>query len=316
MPDWVSQSLDQLQVSFDAVNQRLKVRALKAKKIWDLKHDVVTSFSPGDLVLVVKGSVIDGNHPKGEEPMHGPYTVRRRLARDNYQLADLRNNRLHDEFPISRLRPYPSRRLRSEDSELYPVQAIVGHRIRQVPINAKGSLAPMAGQSLVEYRIRWSGFSKSYDSFRSAQFLSNAFDLVSAYREMRRQKGLSPLPDEDPSPELEDHAIGQPEVDPDAKRKPRFRADPSSMREPSVTLPDRQAGRSDPQSSGDHIGTSSLDDIFPVGTRVQVRYSDGWWTGTVCETYVSKATSKRPSERRLVIQYDSKEYKDELWAYS
>ena len=315
MPDWVSQSLDQLQVSFDAVNQRLKVRALKAKKIWDLKHDVVTSFSPGDLVLVVKGSVIDGNHPKGEEPMHGPYTVRRRLARDNYQLADLRNNRLHDEFPISRLRPYPSRRLRSEDSELYPVQAIVGHRIRKVPINAKGSLAPMAGQSLVEYRIRWSGFSKSYDSFRSAQFLSDAFDLVSAYREMRRQKGLSPLPDEDPSPELEDHAIGQPEVDPDAKRKPRFRADPSSMREPSVTLPDRQAGRSDPQSSGDHIGTSSLDDIFPVGTRVQVRYSDGWWTGTVCETYVSKATSKRPSERRLVIQYDSKEYKDELWEH-
>ena len=74
--------------------------------IWD--H--VNKCHECTFVLVIKGSVIDGPHPKGDEPTHGPFRVIKKLPRNNYKLADRRARHLIDEYPIWRLRAYPSRK--------------------------------------------------------------------------------------------------------------------------------------------------------------------------------------------------------------
>ena len=302
MPTWVARSLAELQVAFDAASQRLVTQQLNAKRIWDLKHDVVTKYKVGDGVLVVKGTVMDGTHAKNSEPTHGPFTILACLPHDNYRLGDLHNQRLHDEFHVSRLRPYPSQSRFSEAQEalLYPVHAIVGHRIRTIPADQKGVLAFAAGEQLVEYRIRWRGFTRAYDSFRSVHFLDNIFELVAAYRAMRQAQGLTPLPDDlPPLPVVERNRVATPPPSPEAAdRRLRFQA----AQQPDATPPPPTSGA---PLVADDATAPATPDLYPPGTLVQVRHPDGWHAGEVVKSFLSKRTKERPRERRIIISYSS-----------
>ena len=254
-----------------------------------------TTCKVGDKVIVVKGSVMDGIHPKNSEPTHGPFTVLTCLHHDNYRLGDLCNQRLHDEFHVSRLRPYPSRKAFSEAQEalLYPVQAIVSHRIRTIPSGQRGALAFAAGEQLVEYRIRWRGFSRGYDSFRSVHFLDNIFELVAAYRSVLSSQRQPPLPDDlPPLPVVERAHVITPPPAPDAiNRRLRFTATPPPNTSSNL-----------PATGGKEV-TTVAPDTYPPGSRVQVRHPDGWQSGEVLKSFVSRRTNDRPRERRIIVGY-------------
>ena len=192
LPDWVATRLDALQVTYDVVAQKLKSRALSAKRAWDLRHDSQVSFSVGDRVLIIAGTVIDGKHPKAVEPTLGPYTVCKVLERNNYQLSDMQTRRMSDKVNISRLIAFPSRRVYSEldERQRYPVQSIASHRSRTIPVGDRSELSDLAGSTVIEYRIRWRGFARNYDSWRATRYLSDVFDLVTAYRQVQMRNGV------------------------------------------------------------------------------------------------------------------------------
>ena len=327
LPAWVSDHLTQRGVAFDLVGRRLKVNALSAKRVWDLRHDVITSFNVGDLVLVIKGSVIDGPHPKGDEPTHGPFRVIKKLPRNNYKLADRRARHLIDEYPIWRLRAFPSRKTYSPEDSIhrYPVAAILGHRVRRIPQQQRGDLAYAAGCLLTEYLVRWRGFSKLYDRYRASVFLTDAFELLTAYRQglVTRGQPLPPLtveaeptacvqlsislnsfgnlstrlavvtkvPDVTPehlpveTRELEE----QPPISAEALKRPHFRAQQPSSNDREEPLPSEpMAVDSEPAIAVDLPEYTGTGDIFPAGTRVKVQFLEGWWPGLVIRTRLAK----------------------------
>ena len=319
MPDWVSRHLQKLQVTYDAVARTLKLNALSAKRAWDLKREVCTQLIPGDRVLVIKGTVIDGKHQKATEPTHGPYTVIKVLPQDNYQLSDLKSRRVIDIVHISQLIYFPSRRVfdEKEEQHRYPVRAIVGHRVTKVPLDARGALKFAAGTSVVEYRIRWRGFSRSYDSWRSAHYLADVFELVTAYREMVAQRGGAQLPpDAIPPPAVEARDnVATPSPAPIAKLRKHFRAVPE--RDPAPVEPAVPAADPQPETaaapSDDGVEYAGTDDIYPCGSRVNIKFENGWWPCTVVSTFVSRPRSKSvPAERRIVVQYEDT---PELWEH-
>ena len=119
----------------------------------------------------------------------------KKLPRNNYKLADRRARHLIDEYPIWRLRAFPSRKTYSPEDSIhrYPVAAIIGHRVRRIPQQQRGDLAYAAGCLLTEYLVRWRGFSKLYDRYRASVFLTDAFELLTAYRQGLVARG-QPLP--------------------------------------------------------------------------------------------------------------------------
>lgn len=180
---------------------------------------------PGDRVNLIKGKYIDKKLAKAEDPLQGPYTVERRLPRDRYLLTDIHTRRMHNVVHVSRLQMYPNRQaaLPARDSELYPVAGIVGRRI---VTSTDRDAGVVAGTPRLEYQIKWVGFGQQQKSWRSIEYLTNIYEMVSAYNRQQEEKGnplpaeyqplLPPLlrsPDELQSPGPEDRA----------RRMPHFR---------------------------------------------------------------------------------------------
>ena len=325
LPAWVAAHLEALQVSYDIVARKLKINALNRKRAWDLKRDVLTRFVPGDRVLVIAGTIIDRKHPKAVEPAHGPYTILKMLPRDNYQIGDLQTRRIHDIMHVSRLLAYPSRRFFTdiEERQRYPVRAIVGHQILAVPADAKGERSFAAGQDLVEYRIRWRGLPRTLDTWRAARYLGDVFELVTAYRDSLAKRGL-PLPPDTP-PTLEEETsndTASTDVSPFTFHRQHFRHIPKHEKAsvPAVTEDEAQdqaapapAPAAPMPAVDDSIEYEGLDDVYPVGSKVRVRYADGWWPGTVERTYVSRPRKDATArERRIIVKYDNY---DGLWEH-
>ena len=107
LPTWVKETLTNYRVVYDAQRSALRVSALKAKKRYDLKHDVQLEFTPGDRALLIRGTITDRNavHPKALLPTEGPFTIERRVEWDRYILTDLHQKRIHARVHVSRLLP-------------------------------------------------------------------------------------------------------------------------------------------------------------------------------------------------------------------
>jgi hypothetical protein len=339
-------------VTYDAVSTQLKRHALSAKKAWDLRHDTKLKFAAGDRVLVIAGTVVDGNHPKAAEPTHGPFTVCKVLPRDNYQLSDLRTRRMHDVVNVSRLIAFPSRQKFSdiEERSRYPVQAIINHRERLVPLGDRSELSSLAGTKIVEYRIRWRGFSRNYDSWRASHYLSDIFELVSAYRAAIVLKGGTFSDVVEPMTSESRDVTVQPEVDPAAIKVRHFRnvgshhnklqLDPnlksksfSTTVQPDATSTGDSLSGNGVADSAKQLPTAASDgvetaadtaihdsslDPYPAGSRIQVQHGDsGWWVGTVKRSFLSRPrlSSAVPKERRIIVAYDAAAYKGELFEH-
>ena len=169
LPQWVSDMLDAAHISYSALAQTLYLNTLANKKKFDLRRDTSLSFNVGDKVLVVKGLLVDNALPKAECPTTGPYTVCKRLPNDNYLLSGKGANRFRTPIHVDRLLHYLEERS-DEAACRSPVEAIVAHRVRSAD-----------DARVVEYRVRWLGFAKSYDRWLSADYLTTVPHIVEAY---------------------------------------------------------------------------------------------------------------------------------------
>jgi len=265
--DYIQEHVDRAQLVWAVIASELDVNALNAKAAVDLKREHNISYAVGQQVLLVRGELIDHNLPKAEEPTEGPYTVLRALEGGQYVLGDLRSRRMHDVVTEKRLLPYPSRRLNSAEelASRFTIDRIVDRKL------SKDKLTLL-------YRIRWSGFNKTYDSWRSMDYLHEVAPLVAAYNR------LVPLPAEHQSTSLRpvetDIALPSPAVE--ALRRKHFRALDGGERAPPPAAPD----------SDDMLST------YRVGTRVEMLYSEGghlvWYPGTITRSTATLSRARKP----------------------
>jgi hypothetical protein len=220
--EWVKEHLATWSVVYDATTTSLRVHSLAAKKRYDLKRAVTVSFAPGDRVLLIRGTYIDGHHPKMSLPTEGPFTVHERLPRDRYVLRDLATRRVHNTVHVSRMLPFPSSTI-DDDSRwmatgadgggLWPVKRVVGRHVTK---------HKRTGVERTEYLIRWVGFDKSYDRWRPSSELQSIQPLINAYEEAFPPPfspvARTPGPDDVSPPPPSDEAI----------LRRRFRSDASS----------------------------------------------------------------------------------------
>ena len=178
LPEWAREGLQALQLSYDAVAKTLHLNALSQLKKADLRRDPLLSLNVGQKVLLVKGTVVDRNHPKAVFPTRGPYVVVKVLPNDTYMLGGGDSSRLRAPVHIDRLLAVPPER--PPDMDTYPVERIVGHRFSDRIDRDLGDKKAGTHRRL-EYRLRWLGFAKNFDSWRSLPYLTGISEMVSAY---------------------------------------------------------------------------------------------------------------------------------------
>eukprot|EP00966_Prymnesium_polylepis_P238396 5513482-Prymnesium_polylepis.2 len=181
-PAWVKDGLSLLGLSYEHVTKTLFLNTLSNVKRLDLRRDPLIQFSPGDPVVLIKGTVIDGIHPKAQLPCKGPYSIKKVLGNGNYELSGADAARFKAPINVDRILPLPTPR--GPDIATSPVQRIVGHRFDS---SASRDLGVKAGEfERLEYRIRWAGFGPGSDSFRSLPFLIDIPHMVNAYVKRHR----------------------------------------------------------------------------------------------------------------------------------
>lgn len=327
LPEWVAEHVERLGVTYDTVAQRLHLNAVHAKRHFDLKRDCVLQFAVGDQVRVIKGSVVDGVHPKAIEPTQGPYTVVKALPRGRYLLKDSQSRRTATEIHIDRLIPYPSRHTltQNEKDGSYSIQKVLRRRTRKAtPVDcARYGYQP--ADSVIDYRVRWLGLGSEYDEWRTAAQLNGALELVAAFNRAHS------LPAEIPTDALDvvsrEAAANTPHIEWESLQRPRFRAHAEKqLAVPSVLT--RESTEGDVGSEAlardngsvqaappDHAApppseesSSTIDyseDRFPAGSRIESHVDNAWWPGTVVRTYLRK---QMPRDRCVVVQYDDHRY--------
>jgi len=326
LPTWVQARLDEMNVSYDAATLSLRHNALSAKRRYDLRRDVSLWFKPGDSVLVTKGEVLDSNavKPKMELPNKGPYTVLRRMPYDRYLLADYKTRRFRDTIHVSRLIPY----FGSEPEESprwmvnnspgdptggrWPVHSLIGRRTRVLK-KRNNDLALPTGAHVLEYKIRWLGFNKDYDSWRAVQYLSGIVELINEYDQHNPF-----VPDDMPDGlEVVDRPeLPHPEPTEQALSRRHYRAHlnagpPPALSEqlavvkPAVELPKFESIEDLRRKLEDSLSR------LPVNTRVRVHFprDDTWWTGTITKSWLPKwrVATKKPAHH-VWVKYDDPRY--------
>ena len=258
LPEWLRQILARRQVCYDTVNKVLHVNALNQKKRWDLKHDVVVRFEPGQQVLLYKGSFMDKKavHPKADLPTEGPFTVSSVLPRDRYVLRDFKTRRIHNVVHISRLKPFFKRKdeVQHKIDGLYPVRYVVD---RRKVVSNDIDLPEYKGTPRVQYKIRWLGFGKGSDCWRDEALLQDIKPLLDAFDKHNKIDGVgidTPVPRE---PTIADAPRATPSAE--AIKRSRFRARPA--RKEVGTEP---TGETEPQSSTDFSYLEQPVDEVPV----------------------------------------------------
>jgi hypothetical protein len=257
LPEWVQDRLDDLNVTYDAAARELRLNAITAKRRYDLKHDVQLWYKPGDRVLLIKGSVTDKKaiHPKAVTPTDGPFTIAKALTNDRYLLTDLKTRRIRDSVHVSRLLPYfeslpedkPNWMLKvAPENGSWPIYGITGRRV-QVVQQADKELGLEKGAEVLEYKVRWLGYDRTWDTWRPVQSLSTIMELIKEYDRS------NPRPSELLEAELEivQRPEGELQVEPEAAalEKRHMRAHPHQGRRP-----------------GEKKSDTKEDEIIPIAT--------------------------------------------------
>ena len=166
-------------LAIDVVHGPLEQAEAQRKDAHDDKYQTNARFEIGDMVLILQ----PGRRTKMEMPYVGPYRViagPEVLGRDRYQLTNKRGLKHHDKFHISRLRRYP--RLLDGDIEVdddvyYEVDKIIDCRPRS------------DGEAGVEYRVRWTGYDETWDTWEPPESLGPAALRAAADFQKQRQTG-------------------------------------------------------------------------------------------------------------------------------
>ena len=304
LPEWVQKQLIRLHVSYDAVAQKLRANALHRLKAFDLKHDVVTTFKPGDRVLLVKGKFVDGNLPKADVPTEGPFTVCRALPQDNYQLMDLHTRRLHDVVHVERLIPYPANRERptseaavgSFDLDRFAVEDVVGHSVSSA---ADVDLGRSRGTPTIYYRIRWRGYAK--DSWRSIEYLHNIMPLVRAYRVRAGLDKSMPIQGDTRIDE------NRPPVEQAARNKVRFRSKREPQRVALREAPSREVAKPTP-AADEQRRTFEVHCVLDArrkgsGVQVLVQWKPSWVEAQALPTVLLDSALTRVQRENPTVEF-------------
>jgi transposase InsO family protein len=329
---WVQDRLDDLAVSFDASSMSLRWNAVSAKRRYDLRRDVATWFKPGDEVVIVRGQVADKNgiYPKAATPMMGPFTVRKALPYDRYQIADLHTRRIRDEIHVSRLQPYFRRDPDSNSSRWmvndgpdggrWPVHSIVGRRVVTLD-RADRELGLSKGDKVLQYRLRYVGFGAEDCRWRPLQYLTNILGLVNEYDALKARP--AEFAEKVEVVERPETPIPRPEAA--AVERHRFRSHPHPGEErpaldgvatiPEIGTPLEQV-IDNTQSPNDSDAQKYLDSLqrLPEQARVRVYYpkDDQHWLGTVTKSWIPRFRTPGKTPAHYVnIRYDDPAYPDE-----
>ena len=302
LTEFVASRLRERQVVWNAANKSLQLNSLHAKQRLDLARVTDVSFNVGDLVLVQRGSYFDPGavHAKAEALMDGPYRVVQVLPHNRYSLESLDTSRpLQEPVTGRRCLPYhpkpPPAPAPHLLDDLYAVESLIDRRVVKVSAQLR-PLASSPDAKVVEYRVRWLGFSSTYDSWRARSTLTSIQPLLDAYdakrplpREFGEPPALAPLdpPTVPPAPPL--------------RLQGRFRFHPSPPTGVSTSSPPPP--------------TFILHDKFPVGTRVEVRARrsrENWILGHWYPGVVTKSWLYVPRDNvdgslvnwHILVQYD------------
>ena len=191
LPAWVQDRLDDLNVVLDAAQQSLRLKALTAKHQYDLRHDVNIHFKAGDSVLLIEGSVTDKRaiRKKALLPTDGPFIVAKVLPYNEYVLTNLRGRRIRETVSGSRLIPYfgqvpaddPTWMLSvGPDNGKWAVTKLIDRRVLTLDHN-DNELGLKRGERVLQYKVRWVGFGRKSDAWRSLQSLGEIMELVNEY---------------------------------------------------------------------------------------------------------------------------------------
>ena len=299
--EWWQQQLSRLRVSWDVNAKVLRRNAIASKRKFDLKHDVTASLKPGQQCLLIKGQFLDHTLPKGEDPVDGPFTVDQVLDQGRYRLRDMHTRRIHEIVGIERLLPFPTReRGVSGDGgvQRYPIQAVMAHRTRVLKQAIK-ELGLEAGDSILEYRVRWSGYGREEDRWIPARYLLPISEVIAAYNQRVIDSGGTPPRDPLPLEPSVDEAP-QPPPRPEAVHRRRFRrhiehdgeeAEPPTEAHEEHTEPPEPAAAPVPEPDAQTWARE-----FPVGTsvEVQLRDSNAWMRGTVLHVNITRPRTRPP----------------------
>jgi hypothetical protein len=330
LPEWVAEHVERLGVTYDTVAQRLHLNAVHSKRHFDLKRDCVLQFAVGDQVRVIRGTVVDGVHPKAVEPTQGPYTVVKVLPRGRYLLRDTQSRRTATEIHIDRLIPYPSRHTltQCEKDGSYSIQRVLRRRSRKATPVDRARYGYQEDDAVIEYRVRWLGLGSEYDEWRTAAQLNGALEIVAAFNRAHS------LPTDVPTDALDvvsrEAALQSPSIEWESLQRPRFRSHPArhaaapAMLTPECTADLEGVGNTIALGDGDAQGLKAAEaptgsppdverlppmdyseDRFPAGSRIESHIDSSWWPGTVVRTYLRK---RLPRDRCVVVQYDDPRY--------
>ena len=334
--DWVQDQLNSWGVVYDAVTTSLRTRALHAKKRYDLRRDVAQSFRPGARVLLVEGTVVDGVHPKMDLPTRGPYTVQARLPRDRYVLTDLGSRRIHNVVHVSRLVRFPDQPAAAATWMLaehagggpgggqWPVKAIVGK---------KRMMDKKSNAEVTHYLVRWVGFDRSYDQWRTRDELDSVADLVDLFDPPTADPlAVVPRATDAPQPPVAAEALARRRFvhRPDGSQAPLGGDAPEvplgvpsgDVALPTTEVPVARGAELEGESAtmagptGSPAATpaeNDLTDRFPVGSRVRVYYpaEKRSWTGSVIRSRVTKPrTVGKAADRLIDVLYDDPKWQD------
>lgn len=135
------------------------MREEKQRNAHNKRYQVTMRLEKDDRVLVLQA----GRKSKMHMPYVGPFRVAEVLERDRYRLIGRQGAKhLHHEFHISRLKLWPAGADEEDiylDEEYYDVDHIVDHRIHN---------------GVMEYRVRWTGYSAEDDSWVPFQEMNAA----------------------------------------------------------------------------------------------------------------------------------------------
>ena len=105
----------------------------------------------------------------------GPYVIKKKSAKENYELYLPSGSRIHPVFHTSLLKPYihdPTRTSKppamadADGKQLYQVEAILKHRKRH---------------KKTEFLVQWSGYDQSHNSWEPYEHLAHLPDLIRVY---------------------------------------------------------------------------------------------------------------------------------------